>query len=109
MLLGDGAKPLTTVVACQDSPGRSNADRLYSRPVEEFGDEFDFDARGWAFEPSSQTPTAKSAARSTKEADRLIISTASEALPRHAKLWIETCQTTCLEKENKTSTIRPQL
>ena len=90
-LLGDGAKPFTAVVAYDDSLGRSNADRLYSWLVEEFGDEFDFDSRWWSFEQLSQARTAQNAANVTMDADMVIISAAGDDLPGHAKLWIETC------------------
>lgn len=90
-LLGDGAKPFTAVVVYDDSPGRSNADRLYSWLIGEFRDEFDFDSRWWSFEQLSQTRTAEDAASVIREADMVIISTASEDLPRRAQLWIETC------------------
>jgi hypothetical protein len=90
-LLGDGATPFTAVVAYDDSLSQSHADRLYSWLIDEFRDEFDFDSRWWSFEQLSQARTAENAASVTKEADMVIISTAGEDLPGHAKLWIETC------------------
>src|ERR1044071_8183515 len=88
-LLGDGTRPFAAVVAYDDAPGCNSAKRLYLRLVEEFGDEFDLESRWWSFEQLSQARTAQNAASVTMEADMVIISTASEDLPSHAKLWIE--------------------
>jgi hypothetical protein len=90
-LRGDGARPFTAVIAYDDSWGCSNAKRLYLTLLEEFGDEFDLESRWWSFEQLREPRTAESAARAVKEADMVVVSTASEDLPGHAKAWIETC------------------
>lgn len=88
-LLCDVAKPFTAVVAYDDSLARRNAIRFYSWLVQEFGDELDFDSGWWSFEQLSQPRIAEKAAGVTMGADMVVISTVSQDLPGHAKLWIE--------------------
>lgn len=88
-LLCDVAKPFTAVVAYDDPLARRNAIRFYSWLVQEFGDELNFDSGWWSFEQLSQSRIAKKAAGVTMGADMVVISTASQDLPGHAKLWIE--------------------
>ncbi len=89
-LLPDVAKPFSVFAAFDDSLARRKAIQIYSRLVEQFAADFDFDCGWWSFDQLNQTYIAEEAARVAAQADLVIIAAAgSEDLPSHIKLWIE--------------------
>lgn len=86
----DVAKPFSVVVAYDDSLANRKAMEIYSRLLEQFGNDFDFDCGCWSFEQLRPTYMAQEAASVAAHADMVIIGSANgEVLPGHVKLWIE--------------------